>query len=180
MLGGFGLGLGYVSPVSTLIRWFPDRRGMATGMAIMGFGGGAIIGAPLIAWLLRLFARAPDYLGTEGALQLVTEGGRRFAEVAGERIEVVVATAEQAAALPGAAQAGVYAVGTGNTGAAGTFLTLGIVYFIVMVIAAFQYRVPAEGWQPEGWTPKAASGSMVTRDDVHIDEALKTRQFWLL
>src|SRR5262249_45644854 len=46
-IGGIGLGLGYISPVSTLIRWFPDRRGMATGMAIMGFGGGAMIGAPL-------------------------------------------------------------------------------------------------------------------------------------
>ena len=46
VLGGIGLGLGYISPVSTLIKWFPDRRGMATGMAIMGFGGGAMIGAP--------------------------------------------------------------------------------------------------------------------------------------
>ncbi len=46
VIGGCGLGLGYVSPVSTLIRWFPDRRGMAAGMAIMGFGGGAIIGVP--------------------------------------------------------------------------------------------------------------------------------------
>ena len=47
MIGGIGLGLGYISPVSTLVKWFPDRRGMATGMAIMGFGGGAMIGAPL-------------------------------------------------------------------------------------------------------------------------------------
>ena len=47
VLGGIGLGLGYVSPVSTLIKWFPDRRGMATGMAIMGFGGGAMVGGPL-------------------------------------------------------------------------------------------------------------------------------------
>lgn len=46
VIGGIGLGLGYISPVSTLIKWFPDRRGMATGMAIMGFGGGAMIGAP--------------------------------------------------------------------------------------------------------------------------------------
>src|SRR4051812_19562949 len=45
-IGGIGLGLGYISPISTLIKWFPDRRGMATGMAIMGFGGGAVIGAP--------------------------------------------------------------------------------------------------------------------------------------
>ena len=48
VLGGIGLGLGYISPVSTLIKWFPDRRGMATGMAIMGFGGGALIGLSLI------------------------------------------------------------------------------------------------------------------------------------
>ena len=56
VIGGVGLGLGYISPVSTLIKWFPDRRGMATGMAIMGFGGGAMIGAPLAADLMKRYA----------------------------------------------------------------------------------------------------------------------------
>jgi MFS family permease len=56
VIGGIGLGLGYISPVSTLIKWFPDRRGMATGMAIMGFGGGAMIGAPLADILMKHFA----------------------------------------------------------------------------------------------------------------------------
>jgi MFS family permease len=56
VIGGIGLGLGYISPVSTLIKWFPDRRGMATGMAIMGFGGGAMIGAPLADLLMKHFA----------------------------------------------------------------------------------------------------------------------------
>ncbi|MEO8677661.1 MAG: OFA family MFS transporter [Vicinamibacterales bacterium] len=56
VIGGCGLGLGYISPVSTLIKWFPDRRGMATGLAIMGFGGGAMIGTPLADRLMRLFA----------------------------------------------------------------------------------------------------------------------------
>src|SRR5213593_3936271 len=56
VIGGCGLGLGYVSPVSTLIKWFPDRRGMATGMAIMGFGGGALIAAPLSDALMSRFA----------------------------------------------------------------------------------------------------------------------------
>ncbi len=56
VLGGIGLGLGYISPVSTLIKWFPDRRGMATGMAIMGFGGGAMIGAPLADRLMQFFS----------------------------------------------------------------------------------------------------------------------------
>lgn len=60
VIGGIGLGLGYISPVSTLIKWFPDRRGMATGMAIMGFGGGAMIGSPLAAELMKSFATATD------------------------------------------------------------------------------------------------------------------------
>lgn len=56
VIGGIGLGLGYISPVSTLIKWFPDHRGLATGMAIMGFGGGAMIGAPLANSLMSHFA----------------------------------------------------------------------------------------------------------------------------
>jgi MFS family permease len=62
VIGGIGLGLGYISPVSTLIQWFPDRRGMATGMAIMGFGGGAMIGAPLANLLMAHF-RTPTDVG---------------------------------------------------------------------------------------------------------------------
>ncbi len=60
VIGGIGLGLGYISPVSTLIKWFPDRRGMATGMAIMGFGGGAMIGSPLAVELMRYFSTPTD------------------------------------------------------------------------------------------------------------------------
>ena len=62
VIGGIGLGLGYISPVSTLIKWFPDKRGMATGMAIMGFGGGAMVGAPLAAALMGHFA-SPTSVG---------------------------------------------------------------------------------------------------------------------
>jgi MFS family permease len=62
VLGGIGLGLGYISPVSTLIRWFPDRPGMATGMAIMGFGGGAFIASPLSVWLMSQFS-TPTHVG---------------------------------------------------------------------------------------------------------------------
>src|SRR5580704_3885723 len=59
-VGGTGLGLGYISPVSTLIKWFPDRPGMATGMAIMGFGGGAMIASPLSVWLMAVFRTPSD------------------------------------------------------------------------------------------------------------------------
>ena len=58
VFGGCGLGIGYISPVSTLIKWFPDRPGMATGMAIMGFGGGAFVASPLSVWLMGQFATA--------------------------------------------------------------------------------------------------------------------------
>src|SRR6202453_828532 len=62
VIGGIGLGLGYISPVSTLIKWFPDRPGLATGMAIMGFGGGAMIGSPLAIQLMAHF-RSPTDVG---------------------------------------------------------------------------------------------------------------------
>jgi MFS family permease len=64
VLGGIGLGIGYISPVSTLIKWFPDRPGLATGMAIMGFGGGALIASPLSRQLMNWYD--PTYDGTAG------------------------------------------------------------------------------------------------------------------
>lgn len=183
VVGGCGLGLAYVTPVSTLIRWFPDRRGMATGIAIMGFGGGAMIGAPLKTYLLSIYYKAPEYLGKVADINLVTESGRRFAEVAGNKIEVVIASVADMAKVPMPGPEGVYVVGTGDTGAAGAFITLGIAYFIVMTIAAFSFRVPAKEWKPEGWqaaTPNISSKNLVTDDHVHIDQALKTPQFYRL
>ena len=132
VIGGIGLGLGYVSPVSTLIRWFPDRRGMATGMAIMGFGGGAMIAKLSIDKLLEKFYKAPEYLGEANSLELITEAGRRFVEISGTLTEVVVVTANDIAKMIVPSDPGVYIVGTGSSGASETFLFLGIVYFIVI------------------------------------------------
>ena len=73
IIGGLGLGLGYISPVSTLIKWFPDRRGMATGMAIMGFGGGAMIGAPLAQKLMVYFA-TPTSVGVVETFLVLAAG----------------------------------------------------------------------------------------------------------
>jgi len=183
VIGGCGLGLGYVSPVSTLIRWFPDRRGMATGMAIMGFGGGAMIGAPLKESLIRLFYRPAEYLGSVDQVELVTEAGRRFVEVTGELREVVVVGASDVASMIVPGPEGVYVVGTGSIGVAQTFFVIGLIYFVVMMIAAFSYRIPAPGWKPAGWTPPDAAHRakrMISNNEVHIDEALKTRQFYQL
>jgi MFS family permease len=73
LIGGIGLGLGYISPISVLIRWFPDRRGMATGLAVMGFGGGAMVGAPLAVLLMKHFqtADSPGIAATFVVLALI-------------------------------------------------------------------------------------------------------------
>ena len=127
VLGGIGLGLGYISPVSTLIKWFPDRRGMATGMAIMGFGGGALIGSPLADLLMNSL------------------GG-----------------------------------GVASKGVGPTLLVMAGVYAVFMLSGAFGYRVPPANWAPEGWTPPAAKGGMITSRNVHLKDAHKTPQFWLI
>jgi MFS family permease len=126
-IGGIGLGIGYISPVSTLIKWFPDRPGMATGLAIMGFGGGALIASPLENSLLSTFADQP-----EDAL-------------------------------------------------VGSFVVLGCVYFVAMMLGAMAVKVPPDDWKPEGWTPKEQGArSMITAGNVTATTAIKTPQFWLL
>ena len=110
VIGGMGCGLGYIAPVSTLVKWFPDRRGMATGMAIMGFGGGAALASPLNV-------RFMNWLGVPTAV-----------------------------------------------------MTLGAIYFVVMMIGARILRRP-----PEGWTPEKTVQASITRNG-----ALRTPQFYLL
>ena len=185
VIGGFGLGLGYISPVSTLIRWFPDRRGMATGMAIMGFGGGAMIAQWMVDPLIKFYHRLPDYLGTVDSLNLVTdqETGRRMLETVDGLKEIVVVSTNDVANMILQGPEGVYQVGTGSVGVAQTFFTLGVVYFIIMLCAAFAYRVPAPDWKPKNWNPPSTDSkkaSMITENHVHIDQALKTPQFYQL
>jgi MFS family permease len=126
LVGGCGLGLGYISPVSTLIKWFPDRPGMATGMAIMGFGGGAFIASPLSVWLMNRFSSAT------------------------------------------------------NVGVAETFIVLGVLYFIFMMVGAFIVRLPAPGWKPEGYVAPVQASKLITTSDVYVYDALKTPQFWCI
>ena len=125
-LGGCGLGIGYISPVSTLIKWFPDRPGMATGMAIMGFGGGALIAAPLSVLLMEHFKTA----ASNGVLE--------------------------------------------------AFVSMGVLYFVFMLIGAIAVRVPADDWKPQGWIASAHPKKLVTSAHVRVDVAWTTPQFWLL
>jgi len=126
VLGGIALGIGYISPVSTLIKWFPDRPGMATGMAIMGFGGGAFIASPLSVWLMGKFTTST------------------------------------------------------HIGVMETFVVLGVVYFIFMIVGSIIVRVPSPDWKPEGYVAPVQATKMITRNNVYVYDALKTPQFWLI
>ena len=137
VIGGMGLGIGYISPVSTLIKWFPDRPGLATGMAIMGFGGGALLASPLSRQLLGFYD--PGYVPSDPA---------------------PVASVSALTML---------------------FVTLGIGYFVIMMIGVTLIRVPAPGWVPAGFDPASIKKkAMVTTESVSAANAIKTPQFWLL
>ncbi|WP_291378765.1 OFA family MFS transporter [Demequina sp.] len=125
-IGGMGLGLGYISPVSTLIKWFPDRPGLATGLAIMGFGGGAMLAAPMSTMLLKNLGDTPvDALGP-------------------------------------------------------TWLVLGGIYLVLMLLGAAVVRVPPKGWKPEGWEPAAHKVKVSSGGQVNAKNAIKTFSFWAL
>ena len=137
VIGGIGLGIGYISPVSTLIKWFPDRPGLATGLAIMGFGSGALIASPLSRQLLTLYDAGYD------------------PSVAGSRAD--------------------------GRSIALLFVTLGIGYFLIMMLGAANIRVPADGWKPDGFDPSSVKAKpMVSTGNASARNAIRTPQFWLL
>jgi len=179
VLGGIGMGLAYVPPIAMLIRWFPDRRGLATGMTLMGFGGGALVVTPIINYLLKITHKAPQYIGSVDSVQLITEGGRQFAHYAGELREVVVATTRDVyiCHIEGL-QEGVYLVGSGSTGAGATLFALGTGFLGVMLASAISLRTAPPNFRPAGWTPPPVTNALVSTKNVHIDTVMKTPQFW--
>ncbi len=119
-LGGIGMGMGYITPVATLVKWFPDKRGLMTGVAVAGYGAGALVMSPIAA-------------------RLITSQG-----------------------IPA------------------TFLYLGIVYLILVVLAAQFYANPPAGWTLPGWKPSGAVEQAATRANYTVSQAMRTWQFWLL
>jgi MFS transporter, OFA family, oxalate/formate antiporter len=119
-LGGIGMGMGYITPVATITKWFPDRRGLMTGVAVAGYGAGALIMSPFAA-----------------------------RSIAARGVPL-------------------------------TFEILGVVYLIVVVLAAQFYRNPPAGWRPEGWQPSGAVATAASTYDFSVAEAMRTPQFWML
>jgi OFA family oxalate/formate antiporter-like MFS transporter len=120
VLSGIGMGMGYICPVATLVKWFPDRRGLMTGVAVCGYGAGALVMSPIAARTIIAY------------------------------------------------------------GVPATFLGLGIVYGIVVVLAAQAYKNPPQGWTLPGWTPKTAVSKAAGTYNFTVKEAMSTWQFWLL
>ena len=120
VLSGIGMGMGYITPVATLVKWFPDKRGLMTGVAVCGYGAGALVMSPIAA---RMIA---------------------------------------------------------SRGVPTTFLAFGIVYLILVVIAAQFYANPPQGWQLPGWKPTSAVAKAATTYDFTVREAARTWQFYLL
>jgi len=191
VLGGIGWGLGYISPVSTLLKWFPDRKGLAAGMALTAFGGGAMVATPLNEALLEFFFQAPVYLGTADAVQLVTQDGSRFVTAEdGSLTEVVVASARDVAQLHTSLPPGVYEVGTGDSGVRHTFLALAALHTTAMLTGAAGQRVPPPGWKPlgsshqEGVSLQPATApsrdALAANGNVDPDQVMRTPQFYLL
>jgi MFS transporter, OFA family, oxalate/formate antiporter len=119
-LAGFGNGMGYICPLANVAKWFPDMRGLMTGVAVCGYGFGAAIMGPLAAW------------------------------------EII------------------------HYGVAVTFMTLGVVYLLGVLVTAQFLADPPQGWCPEGWAPRTAVAKAATTCDFTVQEALGSWQFYLL
>lgn len=136
VLGGIGIGAAYVCPIATCVKWFPDKRGLISGLAVAGFGAGAVFFGPLAEALI--YGKHYSLLG----LNLFS--------------------------LP-------------RIGVFNTFMTLGGIFLVVIVLSAQLLRNPPAGYRPPGWNPpQAATAQTPPRTDFAPGEMLKTGRFWLL
>jgi len=177
-LVGIGYGMTYTPPIQALMEWFPDKRGMASGIVISGFGSGALFFAPMMNMLSAKYAKMPEFLGQ--SIETVNEGGKLFTKIGDSMQEVVYATASDLAKLPyPELSEGFYLVGSGNTGVAGAMATIAAIYGATVMTSGFLIKKPTPGYIPQGWTPPATSTGG-SESNVNVSTVMKTPQFWLL
>lgn len=207
VLGGTGVGLAYTPPIQTLINWFPDRKGIASGVTIAGFGSGALVFVPVAQKAMSMFRREPELAGPLSA-EVEVEGGRTFMRVASEggtRLREVVEATASGIADSGFSHLheGYYFVGTGSTGTAEAMAVFAAGYGAVMAASALAIRRPWPGYAPpapaaaslepaasasESGASKAADDEAVAKPgtalialgNVSPTTVLRTPQFWLM
>jgi MFS family permease len=182
VFGGLGLGLAYTPPIQALINWFPDKKGLAGGMAIAGFGSGALVFTPLAQSLMKHFAVLPEYIGPKASHVVQMIDGQLYTTINGNLTHVVEALPSDLAKLSYQLSEGLYIVGSGSTGAAEALAVLGLTYFSIIFGASLTLRKPHASYVPEGYVPPVASplsgatsGNAITSApvDVSMQEAIR-------
>ena len=180
VMAGSGLGLAYTPPVQTLLQWFPDKKGVASGLTIAGFGSGALVFTPSVQYLMDKFHKLPEYLGPAQNFVTQVKDGRLLADVNGALVEVVSAGSTELAKIPYTLSEGLYVVGSGSTGATEALAVMGGAYFSVMMAAALAFKKP----HPTYVAPVAAVSTnkapVAPVNDITLEQAMRQPQFYLL
>lgn len=180
-LSGLGVGLAYTPPLQALIEWFPDRKGLAGGMTIGGFGSGAMVFTVLFNFLAGKFQKLPEYAGALESVKTITKNGRLFVENNGDLKEVVLANTLDLSKFNNNLLEGLYYVGTGNTGAASALVVSGIIYSSLMLASAFYIKRPTPDHNLRLKTVNTDTTQLpIIKGNVHVDNVMRTPQFWFL
>jgi MFS family permease len=183
-LAGTGIGLGYTPPVQTLLQWFPDKKGIASGLAIAGFGSGALLFTPAIQHLSKKFAKLPEYLGPAENFTTKLIDGRLFADLGSDKlVEVIQVGTAELAKIPYTLSEGLYVVGSGSTGAYEALAIMSGIYFTSMLASSLLIRDPHPSYTVQT-VPSTSTGpaqpAAIQYQDVSVEAAMRTKQFGLL
>jgi len=184
VLGGIGVGLSYTPPVQTLLKWFPDRRGLVSGICIGAFGSAALVFGPTVTWLMSKFAKVPTFIGNDENLIEANEG-HLWAKINGAMQEVVHVTAKELSHLPfDGLQEGYYLAGTGSTGAAMALGTMAAAYCCITGISPFLLKNPPEGfmsdYKPSAKSTRFPDNHVLDSGFVAFDKAARTPQIFAM
>lgn len=178
IISGIGIGFAYVCPISCGVKWFPDKRGLITGLSVAGFGAGAMIVGPLAQSLMRSVGMnrlpSPELLS-----RLSIKLAPRFTDTLA--LKVAATAADSAAAVNSTGlKAAADSAAVLPMGVLPTFMWLGIAYIVLVFVGALLLRNPPPGFCPPGWTPPPTAPGCTPKTDYTAGQVLGTGQFWLI
>jgi len=178
IISGIGIGFAYVCPIAAGVKWFPDKRGLISGLSVAGFGAGALIVGPLAQSLMRSIGAARQ-VPVELAARLSAKLAPAFTDTLA--LKAALTPADSALAINSAGlQAAAAKAAVLPLGVQPTFLYLGIAYIVVVAIGALILRNPPAGYKPAGWNPPQPKAGAPVKTDFTAGQVLGTWQFWLI